>query len=68
MKDWPWYGHILLAVIVFALLFFIYFKPQNNKLTTLKEEREKTEAEVTNLKQRNLQLSKIEGELIDLRK
>ncbi|GAH89738.1 unnamed protein product, partial [marine sediment metagenome] len=68
MKDWPWYGHILLAVIVFALIFFIYFKPQNNKLTALKEERERTEAEVTNLKQRNLQLSKIEGELIDLRK
>ncbi len=68
MKEWPWYGHILLAVIVFALIFFIYFKPQNNKLTALKEEREKTEAEVTNLKQRNLQLSKIEGELIDLRK
>ena len=68
MKDWPWYGHILLAVIIFALLFFIYFKPQNNKLTALKEEREKTEAEVTNLKQRNLQLSKIEEELIDLRK
>ena len=68
MKEWPWYGHILLAVIIFALLFFIYFKPQNNKLTALKEERERTEAEVTNLKQRNLQLSKIEGELIDLRK
>jgi len=68
MKDWPWYGHILLAVIIFALLFFVYFKPQNNKLTALREEREKTEAEVTNLKQKNLQLSRIEEELVDLRK
>lgn len=68
MKDWPWYGHILLAVIVFALLYFVYFKPQNNKLTTLKTEREKTETEVTNLKQKNLQLSRIEEELVDLRK
>lgn len=68
MKDWPWYGHILLAVIIFALLFFIYFKPQNKKLTTLREDREKTEAEVTNLKQKNLQLSRIEEELVDLRK
>ncbi|NIO48940.1 MAG: type 4a pilus biogenesis protein PilO [Candidatus Aminicenantes bacterium] len=68
MKDWPWYGHFLLAVIVFALLFFVYFKPQNTKLTALKQEREKTEAEVTNLKQKNLQLSRIEEELVDLRK
>jgi len=68
MKDWPWYGHVLLAVIVFALLYFVYFKPQNTKLTAVKQEREKTEAEVTNLKQKNLQLSRIEEELVDLRK
>lgn len=68
MKDWPWYGHILLAVIIFALLYFVYFKPQSTKLTALKQEREKTEAEVTNLKQKNLQLSRIEEELVDLRK
>jgi type IV pilus assembly protein PilO len=68
MKDWPWYGHVLLAVIIFALLYFVYFKPQNGKLAALKEEREKTETEVTNLKQKNLQLSKIEEELVDLRK
>lgn len=68
MKDWPWYGHVLLAVIIFALLFFVYFKPQNSKLAALKDEREKTEAEVANLKQKNLQLSRIEEELVDLRK
>jgi type IV pilus assembly protein PilO len=68
MKDWPWYGHLLLAVIIFALLFFVYFKPQNKKLAAVKDEREKTEAEVTNLKQKNLQLSRIEEELVDLRK
>jgi type IV pilus assembly protein PilO len=68
MKDWPWYGHLLLAVIIFGLIYFVYFKPQNGKLAALKEEREKTEAEVTNLKQKNLQLSKIEEELVDLRK
>jgi type IV pilus assembly protein PilO len=68
MKDWPWYGHILLAVIIFALLYFVYFKPQSAKLTALKQEREKTEAEVTTLKQKNLQLSRIEEELVDLRK
>jgi Tfp pilus assembly protein PilO len=68
MKDWPWYGHIILAVIVFALLYFVYFKSQNNKLAALTDEREKTEAEVTNLKKKNLQLSRIEEELVDLRK
>jgi type IV pilus assembly protein PilO len=68
MKDWPWYGHLLLAGIIFALLFFIYFRPQGNKLATVKEQRERTEVEVTNLKQKNLQLSKIEEELVELRK
>ena len=68
MKDWPWYGHVLLAVMVFALLYFVYFKTQNNKLAALIDEREKTEVEVTNLKQKNLQLSRIEEELVDLRK
>ncbi len=68
MKDWPWYGHLLLAVIIFALLFFVYFKPQNNKLNAVRTERENTEAEVANLKQKNLQLSRIEEELVDLRK
>ena len=68
MKDWPWYGHILLAVIIFALLYFVYFKPQNNKLTAVKAEREQTETDVTNLKQKNLQLSRIEEELVNLRK
>jgi Tfp pilus assembly protein PilO len=68
MKDWPWYGHLILAVVIFALLWFVYFKPQNAKLDALTDEREKTEAEVTNLKQKNLQLSRIEEELVDLRK
>ncbi len=68
MKDWPWYGHVLLAAIVFILIFFVYFKPQGTKLKALIDEREKTEAEVANLKQKNLQLSRIEEELVDLRK
>ena len=60
MKDWPWYGHIILAVVVVALIFFVYFKPKSSELNGLKAEREKVEQEVMNLKRKNTQLKKID--------
>ena len=68
MKDWPWYGHLLLAVIIFGLLFFVYFKPKNNQLKTLKQDRMKTEEDVVMLKAKKRQLDKIEEELVVLSK
>jgi type IV pilus assembly protein PilO len=66
MKNWPWYGHVLLAVFVFALAFFFYFKPQNAKLSALKAERIKVEGEVQNLKQKKRELDKIEADIADM--
>jgi type IV pilus assembly protein PilO len=64
MKNWPWYGYVLFAVLIFALAFFFYFKPQNAKLTALKAERIKVEGEVQNLKQKKRELDKIEADII----
>jgi type IV pilus assembly protein PilO len=63
MKNWPWYGYLVLAVLIFALAFFFYFKPQNAKLKALTAERVKVEAEVQNLKQKKRELDKIEADI-----
>ena len=63
MKNWPWYGYLVLAVLIFALAFFFYFKPQNVKLKALTAERIKVEAEVQNLKQKKRELDKIEADI-----
>jgi Tfp pilus assembly protein PilO len=64
MKNWPWYGYLLFAVLLFALAFFFYFKPQNVKLKALTAERVKVEAEVQNLKQKKRELDKIEADIV----
>jgi len=63
MKNWPWYGYVLFAALIFALAFFFYFRPQNTKLTALKAERIKVEGEVQNLKQKKRELDKIEADI-----
>jgi Tfp pilus assembly protein PilO len=63
MKDWPWYGYVVVAVILFGLFFFFYFKPNNQKLQNLQEEREKVEQEVAKLKVKKEEMDKIEAEL-----
>jgi len=64
MKNWPWYGYLLFAVLIFALAFFFYFKPQNTKLKVLTAERVKVEGEVQNLKQKKRELDKIEADIV----
>jgi type IV pilus assembly protein PilO len=66
MKNWPWYGYIILAVVVFGLAYFLYFKPQNAELKRIRAERQKVEAEVLELQQKKQQLDKIESELATL--
>jgi len=63
MKNWPWYGYIIFAVLVFALAFLFYFKPQNEKIKVLTKERVKVEQEVQNLKQKKRELDKIEADI-----
>lgn len=63
MKNWPWYGYLIFAALIFALAFLFYFKPQNTKLKALRAERVKVEAEVQNLKQKKRELDKIEADI-----
>ncbi|HYA48431.1 MAG TPA: type 4a pilus biogenesis protein PilO, partial [Burkholderiales bacterium] len=64
MKNTPWYGSVIISVIIFALAFFFYFSPQNTKLQALRADRIKVENEVKDLKQKKKELDKIEAELV----
>ncbi len=64
MKNWPWYGYLIFAILIFALAFLFYFKPQNAKLKALTAERVKVEQEVQNLKQKKRELDKIEADIV----
>ncbi len=66
MKNMPWYGSLFIAVIIFALAFFFFFKPRQEDLDALKAERIKVEEEVRVLKQKERELKKIEAELVAL--
>jgi len=66
MRNWPWYGYLLLAVIIFALVFFFFFKPRNAEIQSLRESRMKLEKEVEVLKEQKKELDKIEAELVVL--
>lgn len=63
MKNWPWYGYLILAIIIFGLAFFLYFKPQNAEHQRIKADRLKVEEEVVKLQEQKKQLDKIEAEL-----
>jgi type IV pilus assembly protein PilO len=64
MKNWPWYGYLIFALLIFALAFLFYFKPQNAKLKALTDERVKVEQEVQLLKQKKRELDKIEADIV----
>ncbi len=63
MKDWPWYGHLIVALLAFAVFYMIYFKPQSGKLKTLKDDRMKVETEVIKLRAKQKELDKIQAEI-----
>ncbi len=63
MKDWPWYNHLVLAVVLFAIVFLMFLKPRNKKIANIKDERIQIEIEVNQLKSKKRQLNKIEAEL-----
>jgi type IV pilus assembly protein PilO len=66
MKNWPWYGYLIFAVLIAALAVLFYFKPQNDKLKAVKAERVKVEQEVQNLKQKKRELDKIEADIVQM--
>ena len=63
MREWPWYGYILLAVIILGLFYFLYFKPHNDEINLVKEERLRTETEIVNLRAKKEEMDKIEKEI-----
>jgi Tfp pilus assembly protein PilO len=63
MKDWPWYSYLVIAVVIFAIVFLMFLKPRNEKIANIKEERSLIENEVNQLKVKKKQLDKIEAEL-----
>ena len=63
MRDWPWFAYVLIAIIILGLFYFIYYKPKNEELESIRDERIKVEAEVAHLKQKKEELDKIEAEL-----
>ncbi len=66
MREWPWYGYIVLAVVIFGLFFLLYYKPKNEELQRIKDERIKAENEVVELKRMKDQLDQIEVELANM--
>jgi len=66
MKDWPWYGHIVLAAIIFGLIYMVYFKPKGAELNRVKAERIQIEDEVSKLRKKRTELNKIEKEITTL--
>lgn len=64
MKDWPWYGHVVIAVVIFGMFFLLYYRPKNNELENISSERIRTENEVKILKKKEKELQAIEKELI----
>ena len=66
MSKLPWYGYILLAAIIFAAAWFLYFKPQQAEYDRVKAERMQVEAEVLKLQEQKKQLDKIEAEIAAL--
>jgi len=63
MKDWPWYGYLVVAVVLFAVVFLLFLKPRNEKIAGIKDERIRLEGEVNQLRSKKRQLDNIETEL-----
>ncbi len=63
MREWPWYGYVAVAAIIFGMFFFLYYKPKNEELQGIRDQRIKAENEVIELKRMKDQLDQIEVEL-----
>ncbi len=63
MKDWPWYGHVVLAAIIFGLVYMVYFKPKGAEVARIKAERIRIADEVSTLRVKKKELNKIEKDI-----
>lgn len=67
MKDWPWYGYVLLALIIFGLFYFLHYKGKHEELQSVRDERIRTEAEIVELRAKKAQMDQIEKEIEEMR-
>jgi type IV pilus assembly protein PilO len=63
MRDWPWFAYVLIAIIILGLFYFVHYKPKDDELQNIRNERIEVEAEVAHLRQKKEELDKIEAEL-----
>lgn len=63
MRDLPWYGYVLIVLVIFSLVFFLYFKPKNEEIQSVRDERIQVEAEIARLRAKQKELDKIEKEI-----
>lgn len=63
MREWPWFAYVLIAVIILGLFYFVYYKPKDDELKNIREERIKVEGEVAHLRQKKQELDQIQAEL-----
>ncbi|MFB0564892.1 MAG: type 4a pilus biogenesis protein PilO [Candidatus Aminicenantaceae bacterium] len=63
MKNWPWYNYVVLGAIIFALFYFVYYKPKGKELNNIRTERLRIEEEVVKSRAKMKELEKIENEL-----
>jgi type IV pilus assembly protein PilO len=63
MKDWPWYGYVLLAVIIFGLFYFLHYKGNEEELRSVRNQRIATEGEIVQLRAKKAQMDQIEIEI-----
>ena len=68
MKNWPWYGHLILAIVLLGLVYNFQFKPADKAYKEIKVERQKLEQEVKTLRAKKEQLDKVEAELVVMNK
>jgi type IV pilus assembly protein PilO len=66
MKKQAWTTYALLAALVLGFLYFLYFKPRQAELSSLRAERAALDDELGQLRTKKRQLDKIEGELARL--
>ena len=67
MKDWPWYGYVLLALIILGLFYFLHYKGKSQELQSVREERIRTEAEIVELRGKKRQMDQIEKEIEEMK-
>ncbi len=68
MRDWPWQRFVILGVILLVVFYFLFFKPKNAQLKSVKAERATAETELEKLRVKKNQLDRIESEMVNLNK